>query len=307
MITYNHARYIAEAIESVMAQITNFDFELVIGEDCSNDATRNIVKSFQDKYPERIRVIYNEKNMGPVLNCLQVFKACKGKYVALLEGDDYWIDNKKLQKQADFLEQNKDYAMIHTDLLAYYQKDDKFVNPIKLHPIPVGNIYEKVLIYPFIGTCTMMVRKSALFRYLIEFKKEIPEWKFADLSLKLYLAFNYKIGYDNELTSVYRIADGSLTRQSDFIKKAHYLQEINKIELFFAKKYGCSETTLIKLNNIINERCFYISFYLDQKSNIKSFYKKLNKKSLKIKIYYLATVSTIFRKLTFRAYSILHS
>lgn len=110
MIAYNVSKYLGEAIESVLMQKTNFKVELVIGEDCSTDKTREIALSFQTKYPETIRVLLPEKNLGLTPNSVATQNACRGKYIALLDGDDYWTDENKLQKQVEFLEQNPEFS-----------------------------------------------------------------------------------------------------------------------------------------------------------------------------------------------------
>ncbi len=107
---YNLEKYIAKAIESVLNQKVNFKLELVIGEDFSTDNTKVILLSYQEKYPDMIRVLLTEKNLGITPNCIRIHNVCKGKYIALLDGDDYWTDNNKLQKQIDFLENNVEYS-----------------------------------------------------------------------------------------------------------------------------------------------------------------------------------------------------
>jgi glycosyltransferase involved in cell wall biosynthesis len=104
MMTYNHERFIAQAIESVLEQKTSFDLELVIGEDCSTDGTRKIVAEYARKYPEKIKAMFRETNLGMTANGIQTLRECRGRYIALLEGDDYWTDPLKLQKQVDFLD-----------------------------------------------------------------------------------------------------------------------------------------------------------------------------------------------------------
>ncbi|MDQ3815609.1 MAG: glycosyltransferase family 2 protein, partial [Armatimonadota bacterium] len=113
MVTYNHEKYIAQAVESVLMQETNFDYELIIGEDCSQDKTRAIVMDFQRRFPERIRLLLPEKNLGGSgkTNFLQTLAAAQGQYVALLEGDDYWTSPHKLQKQVDFLDSHPECAI----------------------------------------------------------------------------------------------------------------------------------------------------------------------------------------------------
>ena len=103
MITYNHEKFIAEAIEGVVMQKTNFQFELVIGEDCSTDNTRAICIEYQKKYPDIIRLRLPETNQGMMLNWINNINSGRGKYIALCDGDDYWTDPYKLQKQVDFM------------------------------------------------------------------------------------------------------------------------------------------------------------------------------------------------------------
>ncbi len=115
MITYNHEPFIREAIEGVLMQQTSFPIELVIGEDCSTDRTREICLEYKEKYPDKIKFLLNEKNLGMMPNFIQTLNACTGKYIALCEGDDYWTDKLKLQKQVDFLEGNEEYVMAYHD------------------------------------------------------------------------------------------------------------------------------------------------------------------------------------------------
>ncbi|HTW93005.1 MAG TPA: glycosyltransferase [bacterium] len=111
MITYNHERYIAQAIDSVLAQKVDFDYEVVIGEDCSTDRTRSIVESYARQHPDKIRLVLSETNIGGNRNGLRTYSACRGEYTAFLEGDDYWTSPHKLQRQVDFLEQNPKFAI----------------------------------------------------------------------------------------------------------------------------------------------------------------------------------------------------
>ena len=104
MITYNHARYVRQAIEGVMAQRTDFAYELVVGEDCSTDETREICLDFQKRHPDRIRVLWWHENVSALGgNGNRVLARCRGEYVAMCEGDDYWTDPHKLQKQVDLM------------------------------------------------------------------------------------------------------------------------------------------------------------------------------------------------------------
>lgn len=112
MLTYNHERYIEEAIESVLMQKTNFPIQLVIAEDCSTDNTRSIIMRYQKQFPSKIKLLLQNENIGAAHNNVNLLSNLSGKYVAALEGDDYWIDPLKLQKQVDFLEENKEYIAV---------------------------------------------------------------------------------------------------------------------------------------------------------------------------------------------------
>ena len=111
MITYNHELFIGPAIESALAQKVNFDYEVVIGEDCSTDGTRAVVMDFQRRYPDIIKILLRERNIGGFRNMESTLAACGGQYLAILEGDDYWTRPDKLRKQVDFLDAHPDRAI----------------------------------------------------------------------------------------------------------------------------------------------------------------------------------------------------
>lgn len=121
MITCNQEQFIAQAIEGVLMQQANFDYQLVIGEDCSTDKTRNICEHYAKQFPDKIKLLpFLEKNIGLIANYMRTIKECDGKYIAICDGDDYWIDELKLQKQVSFLENNIEYAIVGTNLKKCY-------------------------------------------------------------------------------------------------------------------------------------------------------------------------------------------
>lgn len=109
VITYNHEDYIEKALESILMQETNFDYEIVVGEDCSTDNTRKILLEYKKKHPKKFKLLLHEKNIGAMQNQIKTMDACTGKYIAICEGDDYWVSPHKLQKQVNFLESNPSY------------------------------------------------------------------------------------------------------------------------------------------------------------------------------------------------------
>lgn len=162
MMTYFHENYVADAIESVLAQKTNFSYEIVISDDGSTDGTRDILLEYQSMYPDIIRLNFNEKNIGISANHYKTRSLCKGKYIADIAGDDYWIDVNKLQKQVEFLESNPQYVATVTcvevrpdgsektiDVIPekkYWNKDislDMYLRgiPLSTHGLVVRNYY----------------------------------------------------------------------------------------------------------------------------------------------------------------------
>jgi glycosyltransferase involved in cell wall biosynthesis len=111
IITYNQLRFIRQTLDSVLAQETEYSYEIVIGDDCSTDGASEVIDEYAGRFPERIRVLRPEKNLGANQNDIRTRAACRGRYIAWLDGDDYWTDPLKLQKQVSFLEANPDFVM----------------------------------------------------------------------------------------------------------------------------------------------------------------------------------------------------
>ncbi len=139
-ITYNHEKYVEKALRSVCEQVTDFEFEVVVGEDCSTDSTREILRKVAAEYPNKVRLLFREKNFGrPTLNVYNTTMECKGEYLAYLEGDDYWSDVHKLQKQVEFLDKHKEYiACTHGCKLI----DEAGKEILDKEILKVGNLYE---------------------------------------------------------------------------------------------------------------------------------------------------------------------
>ncbi len=109
IITYNHEAYIRQAVESVLRQVTDFAVQVVIGEDCSTDATKEILLELDRAYPGRLELLFNDVNLGMSENAFRVRQRCTGEYLALLDGDNYWTATDKLQRQVDFLDSHPEY------------------------------------------------------------------------------------------------------------------------------------------------------------------------------------------------------
>lgn len=243
MITYNHEEYIAQAIEGVLMQKTDFPFELVIGEDCSTDRTREIVLDYQKKYPEIIRVITSDKNVGMHKNGLRTNKACRGKYIAFCEGDDYWTDPLKLQKQVDFLERHPDCGLVHTEYDVLIDKTGKRIlnqHTRQSDHIPQGDVYEQLLYANFIATCSVCFRKD-LFEKHVEHEFIKQNFMQGDYFIWLEVVQHSKVGYINESTVTRRVLEESASNSKDLQKLYDFFLSAWRMKQYFLARYHCSE------------------------------------------------------------------
>lgn len=187
-LTYNHEKYIAQAVEGFIMQETNFAFEIIIGEDCSKDGTRKILEEYVSRYPDKIKLITSAYNVGASNNGVRVFKAARGKYIAVCDGDDYWTDPLKLQKQVDFLERNEKFVMC-----GHYSKkitENNEIHYINFNPKPLVYSFSDVMAEKNTNTSTLTI----LFRNSVEIGKMFTsDWFLKchapDKFIKLYTTF----------------------------------------------------------------------------------------------------------------------
>ena len=128
VICYNQENYIEETLNSLISQKTDFNFQIIISDDSSTDSTLEKCIKFKNRYPEKIKLLSNKTNMGMVKNAILAWSQCDTEFVAFCEGDDYWIDKDKLQKQVDFLRDNKSYGMIFTDCDMFEVESKNIIN-----------------------------------------------------------------------------------------------------------------------------------------------------------------------------------
>lgn len=250
MVTYNQEKYIAQAIESVLIQKTNFSFRLLIGEDCSTDNTGMICQEYEKKFPDKIKLILHDKNQGLLKNYKSVFDVCSAKYIAILEGDDYWINDLKLQIQFDILERNNKIGLVHTN---FNISENKKIIPFKspLENKLKGKVFDALISGNFIGPLTVCFRKDLMdkhFDYDFLIKNDISS---IDYCLWLELSANSDFEYIKESTAVYRKLSSSISNSNDFKKKEIFLLSSFKTIEYFANKYPVSEIDKkLSINNL---------------------------------------------------------
>lgn len=219
MITYNHAPYIVQAIEGVLMQKTNFPFDLVIGEDCSTDGTREIVFDYAKRHPEIIRVVTSDENVGARKNSLRTNEAFRGKYIAWCEGDDYWCREDKLQMQVDYLESHPEYGLVHSEIDVYYEHNQTLVSKYQKKQNVVNNkefndlFYEILVNNYLLQTCSVCVRTNLFLEVLenepLVFKTN--RFLLGDKALWLELSKISKFHYINETLAIYRKHEGGVS------------------------------------------------------------------------------------------------
>lgn len=206
MITYNHEPYIAQAIEGVLMQETDFPYELVIGEDCSTDNTRKICEDYAKRFPDKIRLLESVSNLGIVPNLLRTIEHSKGIYIAFCEGDDYWIAKDKLLRQVAFLESNRNFSGVCSAARRLYQQTASMENDRLFGTLSEGaslDLTPKELISDFmVYTPSMMIRKSCLSH------EKLKGLSFADKFIQLLVSSRGPMRYFNRLEVVYRIHPG---------------------------------------------------------------------------------------------------
>ena len=202
MTAYNHEKYIEEAINSVLSQKTDFTYELLIGEDCSTDRTREIIIGYCKKYPDIIKVITSDENVGENQNYNRLINAARGKYIAHCEGDDYWISKNKLQKQIDIMESDPDITFCFHNVNFVYQNKNKVHRQF---PWRFRDRYYSVKDMILNGgkfqkEVSMVLRRSTL--------NNPPAWYYEvpviDWAASLLSGLNGKIYYFNDVMAVYR-------------------------------------------------------------------------------------------------------
>jgi glycosyltransferase involved in cell wall biosynthesis len=206
MLTYNHGPFIADAIEGFLMQKTDFPCELVIAEDCSTDDTRAVIRTYWERYPDRIRVLLNRRNIGGRQTNLRGYQYCRGQYVASLDGDDYWVSPDKLQRQADFLDAHPDYALCFHSVRMVWEDGSHEDTVFRPRIIKDSYTLEELLEYNFIGACSPMYRKGVFDAY--------PHWYFVmpvgDWAVHVLHALSGDIGYLDEPMGVYRQHDKAM-------------------------------------------------------------------------------------------------
>ena len=217
MITYNHEPFIRQAIESILMQKCNFQFELIIGEDFSKDRTLTICKEYELQH-KLITILPTDCNLGMIRNFVRTLKACKGKYIAICEGDDYWDDSLKLQKQVDILEANSDLGLVYSDIriVDEYGKDSlgpEYMEIVRNNYFE-GNVFWDLFQMNTVNTCTVLFRSS-----LVNFNN-LGENSTMDHRIWLEIAKSSSFKFISDKLSVYRCHSAGMHNNITILSEA---------------------------------------------------------------------------------------
>ena len=264
MITYNHEPYIDQAIEGVLMQETDFPIELVIGEDCSTDRTREIVLEYQEKHPDLIRVITSDKNVGAHKNSWRTENSCRGKYIAFCEGDDYWHHSRKLQMQVDYLESHPECGLVHGGADMFHVETGRRM-PWRPHPSDYdtkGNIFLRLLGHEYaVLTLTACVR-SELLRSLIEANPDVfnGQYLMGDAQRWLELSRVSEVKRFNDSLATHNTLPESAGQSKDIRKRIRFKQSVYALRMHYVKKYDCPRETELRIRRKYNRLFLLLAF-----------------------------------------------
>lgn len=290
---YNHAPYLRQCLDGFIMQKTSFAYEVLIHDDASIDDSANIIREYEEKYPNIIKPVYqnvNQYSQGISIWQNYQFSRIRGKYIALCEGDDYWIDTLKLQKQVDFLEKNDEYGLVYTFSKIFVQNKQKF----SFHDLNLAkcSLSDLIVANP-ISTLTTMFRVKLLNEYQ-DFYRQAKfankKWLMADYPMWIFFASKMKIYCLSEYTSVYRELSSSASHSGDIQKNFRFVECIRDISLFYSNLLH-----LESLNDSI-QTTFLLNLYsVSMKHNEWEYFsseiRKANSQSLGLKLRLLKIIS----------------
>jgi glycosyltransferase involved in cell wall biosynthesis len=259
VLTYNHEKYIAEALNSVLMQETSFKSDIVVIEDCSTDSTRDIVLDFQARFPDKVRLRLSEHNKDAFLAFPRVIESAQGKYVALLDGDDYWSSPFKLQRQAEFLDNHPECALCHHNVIELYKDGSREPHPH--HPPSQKEIstLEDLWEMNFMATCSVMLRRDPV--------DNLPKWfmdlPWGDWGLFALAARKGNIGYLNEVMGVHRVHDAGLWSGLNNIQRHEQVIKFYKV-MDKGLEFAYHEKIRVRLA----EEYYHLAFQYERNGNL---------------------------------------
>ena len=248
--TYNHEPYLAEALNAILSQECDFGVEIIVGEDCSNDNTLGVCKTFADHYPDKITLITSTENVGWRANYRRCVEAARGRYIAFCDGDDYWCNKNRLAEQVALMEQNRSIGLCYT--LA--ERRDGEGRLVGRFPIGEGHTTLDAMLHDWsVENCTTLAsRELVLDYYATEKPENHPEWLTEDLPMWLYVAAHSEVAYIDKATAVHRVFPDSVSHSTSLAKRLAFCDSSSNIKLWFDERYNNSRQRRYLLRERMN-------------------------------------------------------
>lgn len=265
--TYNQEKTIGRALDSLLSQKTDYSFEIIVGEDNSPaDNTRAVCEEYAARYPEIIKLMPKAPNKGVLKNYDDCLNECRGKYISGCAGDDWWHNPNKIKLQVDFLENNPEYGLIHTNYSVLDVDSGRIIPPEK-KDYPQGDVYDRLFLGNIVSAPTVMYKKSLL--DYVDYKSFRERGiKIEDYPTWLEISKHTKFYYLDVDTVTYSIAKGSLSNPGDVEQCVFFLKQLYLIHDYFVNKYPekgiDSQRLLVYYSRLIHKR--YLKSFRYRKS-----------------------------------------
>jgi len=264
LMCYNQKEYIPQAITCILEQACDFEFEIIVGDDGSKDGSRALFLEYQEKYPDKIRLVAEGPNKGVLGNWRDAVALCRGKYVAVCHCDDYWHDPRKLQKQVAFMENNPEYGLVHTDAHYLLTASGAVIHNYNAKHQPVvkdGDVFNDMIIGKFfLSTLTVCFRKELFDKYVDINEYIRAGFIYEDLPTWLELARHTKFKYLPDSTATYRIMQNSISRPQDLTKRFGFLKNHFVIKNYFINKYNVSDELKVQFEIMYHKKKFNMAY-----------------------------------------------
>jgi glycosyltransferase involved in cell wall biosynthesis len=274
--TYNQEDYISKTLDSIIEQEQNYPYEIIVGDDCSTDRTRDILLRYKQNYPDIIKICLNEYNLGLIKNYFSVINLCSGKYIMQCAGDDYWLPG-KINTQISFMENNPDIGMCCGNAITLYENGKEEISDIQegLHK------FEDLLLANDIFALTACFRNKLLSEYIESVNPVNKNWLADDYPIWLYfLICDYKIYRLRSILAVYRYLLNSASHLQDYDKAKKFLFSTFDIRKYFLNLHDIPSFTE-KLENKMNQELILLAVKYNQYEEYKICISKISDRGIK--------------------------
>lgn len=298
LITYNNEQHIEDTLQSILKQNVDFDYEIVIGDDCSTDSTLDIINAYSTKYPNLFKVQKNEAQLGILKNFKSTLDRCNGTFVFDIAGDDMLKTNDALQKMVDILKNNNDLGFVDSGFDSFYE-DKKITIPFKNKLVinSIKDAYKETVLLGEIAPIGHCYRREHLYKY-VDFDTYLDmDLTIEDYPILVDMVMNTDFERINESLHIYRIHDNSHSHQKNLDELVQQKNQMKHLFEFFNNKYHFSDVLKSFYFNKHNRTMLFYAGYFSSKQLGKEVYKKIESKSIKDRIHYLASQYPLIRKL----------